>query len=340
MTVRFDERARAEELVQRLLIRPEDVSDKTRPSVLVIEGEPGSGRSKFLDSLCSELRGKVPHALVNLGAFRTEPEELPLPRLLADIGFQLAEHVAEYESLRFNRLALGQVMMLAPLTLTDRALARGQARRMVRAHRGVDAVTAVIRDAAEGAAARLPAVVMPHGVLSRLVDAVVAALATGPLRSVVLGRTHEWFADPNQTARTSPTRISVTQSMDALTNLNRWHRSNDPKDRHKLNAILWKALLADLRQNFRTGRNSDEWSFNCVVMLDDVDTELGRDFIDMLLRMRWRGRHDPLGIVVTAPIGFCADLPGNSKRLIADDGAATPVSWTRYELPAPRKGPS
>jgi len=63
---------------------------------------------------------------------------------------------------------------------------------------------------------------------------------------------------------------------------------------------LCDAFLADLRDNFRHGRHSDEWPLNCLVLLDNVDCDLGRSFLRQIVAVR--GLPDGLGAELPDPV--------------------------------------
>lgn len=106
--------------------------------------------------------------------------------------------------------------------------------------------------------------------------------------------------------------------------------------------LLWTALLSDLRDAYAHSRRADEWSMNGVLLLDNVDTELGRDLLAGLIRARAQAGPDPLTVVATSRGGLLAELGGGTHLSIIDgeparrrparDGGGNP-RWLRCRLP-------
>jgi hypothetical protein len=106
----------------------------------------------------------------------------------------------------------------------------------------------------------------------------------------------------------------------------------------QVNSLLLSAFLADLRDNFKNSRHCDEWPFNCVVLIDNADTVLGRMFLAELVQVRGLRYHDPLTVVATSDGGPAAGLADDASpfeihdanQRLADD--AGPPAWLRYQL--------
>jgi hypothetical protein len=316
--------------------------------VLLFEGRQASGKTSLLNELAAGYDRTLPHAVVDLRAFEDRLGSSAVPQLLADMAFQLAEYCNRYGTLRFPRFVLGQVIMTIALDGTDRQRARRQVRKALRSHRGVAAVTAFLGQAAEGALAPTPVRVSP-GTLGMLFDAVMDRLAPWrPLRRYILGPYQQWYGDPDGRLGGMSSKERSRRSIEMLINLNRWAGTGNVQDQKKINRLLWKAFLADLRDNFEHGRHCREWPYGSVVLLDNADTDLGKEFLGGLARTGWRGRVDPLTIVATSDRGLAVQLGVTNQPLIYDAGRSTAddapwpawASWVRLELsdPPPREG--
>ncbi|MGH3996415.1 MAG: hypothetical protein ACRDTJ_03000, partial [Pseudonocardiaceae bacterium] len=123
----------------------------------------------------------------------------------------------------------------------------------------------------------------------------------------------------------------------------------DDNSRQRVDDLLWAAFLADLRAEFDRGRRADERSLNCVVLLDNADTVLGRRFLDELVRahrQRAAGGQDdadPLTVVATSRGALLTDIPSADWALVITDNARSgPLLrttdrsrpwWLQYRLP-------
>jgi hypothetical protein len=97
-----------------------------------------------------------------------------------------------------------------------------------------------------------------------------------------------------------------TRSTCSSTSNRKASAANDTNGQREATELLWAAFLADLRHGFRHGRRAGERSFNCIILLDNVDTPEGVTFLEELVAARrkqtayQRQDADPLTVVATS----------------------------------------
>jgi hypothetical protein len=285
-----------------------------RPNpVLVFEGPPGSGKTSLLDALAELQRNRVPTAFLDVGDIHLDPERGErgaIPSLVAELAFQLARQSGGYGSLRFPRLVIGLLVQRLDLDRVDRARARRQVDEALRAHRGVDQWTSTLEKAAQELVARVPGgQVVPQSLVHEIFTGTVGLAGRwGPGRRFLLGPYQQWYGHQD---------LGLTDpAIEALVGLKRWSDSaeHNPDHQHRIDDLLLRAFLADLRDAFRRADRSGGWSFNGVLLLDNVDGELGQAFLAELVRIRrdatagGTATRDPLTVVVTSRGAVLADL--------------------------------
>lgn len=135
--------------------------------------------------------------------------------------------------------------------------------------------------------------------------------------------------------------------IDELVDLNRWATDYE-NNRQLVDELLWAAFLADLRAEFSRSR-ADEWALNCVVLLDNADTVLGRRFLTQLVQARsqrvpgGRDDADPLTVVATSRGALLAAAPRKEQAPMPPDQPPSgqlpraadwsPYRWLPYRLP-------
>lgn len=279
--------------------------------VLVVEGFRGTGKSALLTRLAG-LLAHVPHARLDLEKNR----HASVPEVLSAIAFDLSKRYPKYE-LRFPRFIVGQLVARLDLDLTDHTVACRQVEAALREYRDFDAVRQVLVDTAGsvlegvGQSAGLP-IKPPAGLLRAGVNWLAER---APGRAMTLGPYQGWYGHRDLGLH--------HDAIDVLVDLNRWAADvTDEDHRQRVDELLLAAFLADLRAEFDRGRRADERSLNCVVLLDDADTELGRRFLAQLVtarRQRAVGEQDgadPLTVVVTSRGGLLADVPGADRAMV------------------------
>lgn len=311
--------------------------------VLVFEGPPGSGKTSLLDALAELLRNRVPSAQFDLDSVHLDPdrgERGAIPSLVAELAFQLARQAGSYGTLSFPRLVIGFLVQQLDLDRMDRERARQQVDEALRAHRGMDRWTTILQEAANQLAATVPG---GDVVPDTLVQEVVAgglrlAGRWAPGRRFLLGPYQQWYGHQD---------LGLTDpAIEALVGLKRWSDSaeHNPDHQHRIDDLLLRAFLADLRDAYRRAERAGGWAYNSVLLLDNVDGELGQAFLIELVRVRrdatagGTASQDPLTVVVTShgallsevEAGVAADDGDRSGRR---SGAERERWWQRVPLP-------
>ncbi|WP_020670354.1 hypothetical protein [Amycolatopsis nigrescens] len=329
------------ELVRAFMTREErDGSLHSRHfPVLVVEGFHGSGKTALLSALANRLDQRVPHVKLDLETNR----HASVPQLLSAIAFDLSRKYPQYDSLQFPRFIIGQLVMRLELDLSDHSRAYQQVVEALKHHRGFDTVRQVLVETAGSVLLNMGRNAgVPVEPPSRLLEAALDWLSdrvTG--RRLVLGSFQNWYGHRDLGLLNDP--------IDMLVDLNR--RATDYADeenQRRIDDLLWAAFLADLRAAFGRGRRADERSLNCVVLLDNADTALGRRFLHQLVRARRQRAAgdqddaDPLTVVATSRGALLADVPEADQALVTqEDLRAGPLPqhvdwprcwWLRYRL--------
>lgn len=311
--------------------------------VLVFEGAPGSGKTSLLDALAELTRNRVPCALFDLDSIRLDPdrgERGAVPSLVAELAFQLARHAGSYGTLRFPRLVIGFLVQQLDLDRLDRERARQQVDGALRAHRGVDRWTRTLEEAANQLVARVPGgeAVPPSVVHGMLTGGLELANRWGPGRRFLLGPYQQWYGHQD---------LGLTDpAIEALVGLKRWSDSAEfnPDHQHRIDDLLLRAFLADLRDEYRRAERAGGWSYNSVLLLDNVDGELGQAFLTELVRVRrdatagGTASQDPLTVVVTSRGGLLSDVDDGGVPDVGDlagrrNGPPREQFWQRIPLP-------
>jgi hypothetical protein len=326
-------------LVRELMAR-EEVGGFLRNQhlpILVVEGFRGSGKTALLSMLDGLLDQRVPRARLDFEASK----HASVPQVLSALAFELSRKCPRYGMLQFSRFIVGQLVTGLELDLTVHAQARRQVVAALERHRGVDTIRDVLVETAgdvlktAGRSSGLP--VGPSG--RYVFDRVVRWLTARAPGRIVLGSFQGWYGHRD---------LGLTNdSIDVLVDLNRWARDVEDEDsRQRVDDLLWAAFLADLRAEFERGRRADERSLNCVVLLDNADTVLGRHFLAELVRARRQrvasglDSADPLTVVATSRGALLADVPsadlapeGARSRQFPDTTDRSRRWWLRYRLP-------
>lgn len=300
-------------LVGEFLDRPlTDGAPRSRPvPVLTFVGDSGVGKTVLLTEIARQINNQAPVARINCGTtkLRTTRE------ILAALAFELNRQSGRYGTLPFPRLIVGQVVIAERLNALDRQQARGQVRRALEKHRRIDVLRGFLSRVAPD---MLSLVGVPGAQVSRyLPDMLLRGVTAGRWGSrVVLGAGQDWYGHQDLGGRADP--------LDSLVDLNLDANSDDEALRRQADELLWAAFLADLRHAFSTGRRHREWSWNCAVLLDDVDAPVGLDLLAGLVKAsRLRHAHpqrelDPLTVVATsrAPLS-----PGGGEPIAAESAS-------------------
>lgn len=314
-------RGSVRKLVHDWLPRPTPGAEQGVRPVLLLEGGPGSGRTAVLAALGGELRGQVPYAHVDLKVVQNDHGPAAVPELLAALARQLNEHCEPYGRLDFSRLTIALKVMetdLSPVRNDPRA-ARRAVERALKAMRGADQVRVALQEVARGLENRLALPIMPP---PSIVD-------YGVYRLFPLPHQQEWFGHQDAGSPGKP--------IDTLLRLNEWAgqaAQHDTVAQGRINDLLWRAFLADLRDDFAHGRDHDRWPANAVLLLDNADTTLGAGFLLGLVQQAGLRTGDPLTVVAAADPFLVSAV---RRSLIADFGrepaAGAPAArWIRLRL--------
>ena len=310
-------RDRAIALVREFLTRPErdGIPCSRRVPVIVFTGARGSGKTALVAELARRLDQQVPYARVDCETTDATDHTDP-GGMLAALAFELNRQSGRYGRLAFPRLITGRLAIAQTVNLTDRARAREQIRRALEEYRRVDRLRAFLAASAPKVLSAVPVVRGVPGVSTAgryLPDLVLRGLVSRRRgRRVVLGQGQDWYGHQD--------RGLHRDSLDVLVDLNRLATHPDlAGQRHEVGELLWAAFLADLRADFRHGRRADEWSLNCVVLIDNIDTDVGLRFLDGLVTARRQhAAHvsddpDPLTVVATSRGALSARVTASSE---------------------------
>lgn len=244
--------------------------------VIVLVGPRGSGKTSTLTWL-GYLGSHRPHAYYDFGsAAPRRPHEVA-----GRLAYGLSYRIPRQPALLFPRLTLGLVVVDPTLSLdeNDSKRARNQLRQALHGPREPHAVGDHF--------AGVTGLLQDLNVLRIPGAGLLASLIRQPPRvplSVSRRTGLNWYAGP-----LSP--------LDELIALNQLAKSPAAADQTAVDRRLCKAFLADLRGEYaRSGRDR-----NSVVLLDNIDAESGREFLDLLVELREAAEEsDPLLVVAGA----------------------------------------
>ncbi|MGD0243050.1 MAG: hypothetical protein ABSB59_22435 [Streptosporangiaceae bacterium] len=327
-------------LVHEFLTREErDGLPVSRPSPVIVFA--GAGKTALLAELARLLAGNAPCARIDCEDFAGGAREL-----LALLAFELNRHSGRYGELPFPRLITGLIVIrsvdLEDLDLkADRKTARERVWRVLEERQNTaqllqDSVSEIIKAAFDALGSRMPAgpgvakaaVDILTRVGPRLVLGSLAATRRG--RNLILGTGQDWYGDQGR-----------HKPVDGLISLNRMAAQGSEEDRREVASLLWAAFLADLDDAFGR-RQAMNWTLNCLVLLDNADSQAGREFLAELVAARQERVADPLTVVATSR-GELADqkvpLGGRLTPLVQASARpwraadARPPAWYPVALP-------
>jgi hypothetical protein len=341
-------RRRAIELVRELMAREDkgDVLHNQHFPIQVLEGFRGAGKTALLTELADLLDQRVPYARLDFEANKLAS----VPEALRTLAFELSRKCPRYGTLRFPRFIIGWQVMQLKLDQTDRSRAcREVVDALKRRHRAFAVVGEALADTVYGVANTVGSGTgMPVKALGRAAGFMLMWLAA-VIPNRRMAAIQNWYGHRDRRLPHDP--------VDRLVDLNSW--ATDPEygdGRRRIDELLWDAFLADLRAEFGRRRRVDERTLNCVILLDNVDTELGRRFLQQLVwvRRQWAASEqngaDPLTVVATsrgallahrgallapAPdVGQASGIAenGRSGHLVPDTDWS-PYWWRLYRLP-------
>ena len=330
---------------RELMLPPKDAGRAVgdRQPVLVFEGGDATGKTALLDDLAHRCAGRVPYAYLDLERAETKLGDAAMPQLLAALASQLARRCKLYGSLRFNRLVIGLLAMELELNQVDYEQARSQVTEMLKNRQGLTTLKRVLRDVAQDALRLIPVpFTPPSSVVTLIVDWIFDTVASW-VPSRRRRRFWDWYGHQGRDLGLDP--------IDELIGLNRSAgHHNQPDGGLSADELLLGAFLADLRDNFRTGRRADQLTLNCLLLLDNADTSLGRTFLHRLvqvyeyLRAGGRDLQTPVTVVATSRGGLLASLTRTERARVRDVAVVKDIrqlrqhdpgriSWLRHPLP-------
>ncbi|KII00573.1 hypothetical protein LP52_00170 [Streptomonospora alba] len=263
-----------------------------QPAFLLFTGTGGSGKTALLNKLAAEIDQVVPYAHFDFG--RVE-KNAGLPEVLSALAFELGRRCPGYGRLRFHRLVVGLLAMSEDVDVSDPDKARRTMIDVLRRNRGYDKVWEFTRASAGDLAGLLgvPAPLRPtFGALASLGVDYVTSREAGS--SFLLGEPYRWYGHQDREHTADPMRV--------LGALNRRAGNlDDRENREAVEGLLTEAFLADLRAAFSHGIRSKPGMYDCVVLLDNIDSELGERFRRHYLRaIGHKPRAVPLVAAATA----------------------------------------
>ncbi len=342
-------------------MRREDGPDGLRSiptPVLLFTGPRGTGKTQVLYKHRDRAAGRYPCAYLD-GEWQLAGTWDMLLLLAFELR-QLGKH-SEYAALTFPRLTVGQIVITADL---DRARAREQVSGLLADARKTKSVVENTVAALAGGLAQSLGAMTGNEAATDMAQAmgdlagkyaVEALLGTMAKRdggrALLFGPGLKWWGDQGQGLDGDPVDRLVTlwQDADRARSRPREAAADAPgqpgnpvqpgnrEARARVTGQLWAAFLTDLRTSFADRKQAVNWTRNCVVLLDNAETEVARLFLTELRNERERhGRDrqpDPLTVAVTSRGGLIQPV-----RL----GGITPLAqanWQHYrERAVPEAG--
>jgi hypothetical protein len=289
------------QLVKDLIFRDRATWGRDLP-VITLLGPNGTGKTSLLTVLREPWQGHLPVVHLDVADGRYSERR----HLLADIACRLSLYRSrQLGRLRFPRLWVGLVALAAEIDAGS-----GRTYSELRARLSPDRLAAeiveVVRDA-----------------VGDVEDVARLAPRSGPAWLA-----HRSWREAIDSYRARDER-QPGDGIAALIELNRRFRAGSELEREEAEQIVLRAFLEELRAQFLTGLKSLDRTVNCLLLLDNVDSQVGQAFLDLLLRERCRnavqqaGRCDPLLLVVTSGRWLMAQ---DQRHRPAGDDETTPAA--------------
>jgi hypothetical protein len=264
------------------------------PPIMIVVGSAGYGKTELLEDLAKTHRGSSPTVRLD---FAGNPDATPAQVMLA-IGRPLEERVPGVGSARFPLLMTGISAITlrgdGPGSLADQLATR------LRAGGGISgsAVTSLTSNAAK---------LLPSAGQQALVTGGGTAIggAIDWIRARQIRRRLGWY---DRSGNAEGTDGSDYGPLLALRD--RWLESlnaRDPEVRVAARLHVWRvlcrALLADLRDFPKPGLSHGERTTNCLLLLDNADAPVSKEFLEMLAETRLKATDGADSLVVVAAQG-------------------------------------
>ncbi|MER7971399.1 hypothetical protein ABTX35_20800 [Streptomyces sp. NPDC096080] len=280
--------------------------------VIALLGGRGSGKSTTLRWL-GYLASNRPNALYD---FASAPPKRP-HEVAARLALGLSYRFPRQPAVLFPRLALGLLVANTTLSLggADPRTVRAELKRALRQAKESNEAYERSSDAVEAIGVLQDLNLVPLPGINLVLKLVQFGLPRLPV--TVMWRTGlSWYAD-------GPHR-----PVDALMRLNELAESAAPEDQDQVDRLLCAAFVEDLRDHFLRHPRDKE----CVALLDNIDAPRGREFLDLLVRIREANAaldlgHDPLLVVATAanargvPGPYAPHLPAELRLRTPQDAS-------------------
>ena len=303
-------------------------TDGERPPILLIFGPRGIGKTTLLRELDEDFAQRTPRALVECSS----REAGDIRQLLIQIKFELGRHCPGIGRLRFRRLEIGLA------ATRERIAFDGNPRHAVR--RLLDLILEEISTHPDDVGVAVGNWV-DRGTLS-MVPVRLRRLATAFLATVsrllsrrlllrLLRRYLNWYGHRDQQHKDDP--------IDVLASLNR--SASSQAIAAQRDERLIEAFLADVRDLFGRGRLARSTWFNCVLLVDDIDTDLGQRLLRYLQQLRLDLRiagaaAEPLLVIGTSRRPFPGD---NLEQHRLPEFTEPETSWLTEPVPGAKRIP-
>lgn len=292
--------------------------DGPRPSIVMTFGPQGIGKTALLHQLDHDLDQKTPRALLDCATY----EQGEIPRLLTDAKLQFSRPCPGIGRLRFRRLEIGLASTRTPIDFgsSQRIAFRKLADLIIRE------IYPLPTDGGGGIGPddRIPVPSWLQTLIWKLF-ALVARPLSRTMLQWLLRRPWRWHGHRDQQLPSS--------AIDELAELNTW--AHAPAQHGKRDERLIEALLADIRDAFSRGTLAKPGWYNCVLLLDNADTDVGQTLLRHLGVLRERLQ---IASVAAEPLLVVAasdrELPGKFLTQYRVPEFTEPeVAWLARYLP-------
>jgi hypothetical protein len=280
----------------------------TQPPTVLLLGPRGSGKTSLLTHLAHwAARAPVAHLdLAALGRVGAKPIDV-----LARLAFDLNEKKNDFPRLSFPTFGMLLIAVSTRVDLSSRETAVQQMKDALstqgaRSERGSSQLQGVVEALAETAATVLGA----------------PDWAVAPALRLLPGWGEDWAGLRVRRRLARIRREGGSGPVDDfVVTLNRLYHESERTERREAEEVLFDAFLADLQRAYTTRRGDHDRTSNCLLLLDNADSQLGDDVLDLLLRAR-----DKPG--VAAPLLTLATAAARPEALVRREAGGPPRPGT------------